>query len=504
VAAKLSASSGNWLLTATILGSSLAFIDGSVVSIALPRIQTSFHATAFEAQWVIQGYTLVVGALMLLSGALGDRYGRKRLFVGGVVLFAFGSVLCGIADSMPMLIASRVLQGIGGVLLTPSSLALIGANFEGAARGKAIGTWSGLASVTSAIGPVAGGAIVDHFGWRWVFFINIPLAIAVIAIALRYVPESRDEGERGPLDVLGSLLVTAALGAVVYGFAESGRAGWNLTSISLLAGGAAAMVAFVALERSAPNPILPLALFARRVFSGINIMTFFLYGALGGLFYFLPFVMIQVDDYSATLAGFAMLPAIALIVLLSRYSGALVYRLGSRTILVTGPLLAASGFTALAVLPDLHYWTGIFPGVLLIGLGMGFTVAPLTTTMIDSVPEHNVGVASGINNAVARVAALLAIAILGATLSAVFAGRLDTRMTQHRLSPGQRAQVVGQRQDLAGTRLRDPNEVAAIRAAYVDGFRIVALACALLALLSAVTAASTMPDPKAPASAKPS
>jgi EmrB/QacA subfamily drug resistance transporter len=484
--------SGKWIIAASVLGSSLVFIDGTIVSIALPIIQTSFRATAFDAQWVIEAYTLVLGALMLLSGALGDRYGRKRLFVMGVVVFAIGSILCGLAPSMPALIAARVLQGAGGTMLAPASLALIGASFEGAARGRAIGTWSGLTAVAGAIGPVAGGTIVDHLGWRWVFFINIPVVAAVVAIALRHMRESRDESASGPLDLLGSLFITLGLGGIVYAFVVSGLDGWNLRTAGALVGGVVMLAVFAVVERRIPNPILPFELFANRAFSGINVMTFLLYGALGGLFFFLPFVMILVDGYSATFTGFAMLPFLALIVVLSRYAGALVYRVGRRTMLVVGPSLTALGFVAFAVLPNLHYWSGVLPSVVLIGIGLGLTVAPLVATLIDSVPEHHVGLASGINNAVSRIAGLLAIAVLGAILAAVFNGRLDVRMSRAGLSSSQRSDVDAQRGAMAAARLHDPSETTIVRAAYVDGFRVAAAVCALLAAASAMAAAATL------------
>src|SRR5580698_3685133 len=466
--------SGTWIVAASVLGSSLVFIDGSVISIALPVIQDAFHATAFAAQWVVEGYTLVLGAFMLLCGGLGDRYGRKRLFVMGVITFAFGSILCGMANSMPALIGARLLQGAGGTMLAPASLALLGATFEGEARGKAVGTWSGWTALTSAIGPVAGGAIVDHFGWRWVFFINVPIALVVLVIAVRHIRESRDEDESGPLDILGSIVVSLGLGLVVYAFVFSGLSGWNEAAIVSLVLGVVLLIGFIVLEGHVKNPILPLGLFANREFSGINAMTLLLYAALSGVFFFLPFVLIQVDGYSATMAGFSMLPFVALMVALSRYSGALTYRVGRRTMLVTGPSVTALGFCALAFLPDMHYWTGVFPAVILIGLGMGLTVAPLTTTMIDSVPEHNVGVASGVNNAVSRVAGLLAIAILGALISFAFNAHLDRRIDVAALSTQQRSEVNAQRSALAGARLHDPKETAVVAGAYTDGFREVA------------------------------
>lgn len=484
--------SGRWILAATVLGSSLVFIDGTVVSIALPVIQTELRASASDAQWVVEAYTLVLGALMLLCGALGDRYGRKRIFLAGVVIFAAGSILCGIAPSMPALIGARVLQGVGGTMLAPASLAILGASFEGQQRGRAVGTWSGLTAVAGAIGPVAGGTIVDHFGWRWVFFINVPIAIAVIAIAMRHVGESRDENARGPLDLVGSFAITAGLAGIVYAFVVSGLEGWSARAVGALAGGTLALIVFLAYERRVANPILPLELFAGRAFAGINVMTFLLYGALSGAFYFLPFVMILVDGYSATVTGLAMLPFLALLVVLSRYAGPATYSLGRRTVLVAGPGVAALGFLAFALLPDLRYWPGIFPSVVLIGIGLGFTVAPLTTTMIDSVPEHNVGVASGINNAVSRVAGLLAIAVLGAILAAAFNARLDARMNAAGFSAAQRAEVDAQRDAMAAARHADPRERSVVGAAYVDGFRTIAAICALLAAASALTAGATL------------
>jgi EmrB/QacA subfamily drug resistance transporter len=311
------------LLAATILGSSLVFIDGAVVSIALPVLQRELHATALAAQWVVEAYTLALGALMLLAGALGDRYGRKRLFLAGTIVFAVGSILCGFAPSMTWLIAARIVQGIGGTMLAPASLALIAAGFHEQARGKAIGTWSGLTAVAATIGPVAGGVLIDHLGWRSVFFINVPLAAIVLALAVPFISESRDESVRGPLDLTGSLLVTFGLGAIVYAFVQGGGGSFGRSEIAIAIVGAIAMLAFIWNESRVANPLVPLALFAECRFAGINLMTFLLYGTLGGLFYYLPFVLIQVDGYSATLTGFASLPFIVAIVVLSRFAGAL-------------------------------------------------------------------------------------------------------------------------------------------------------------------------------------
>lgn len=376
-------------------------------------------------------------------------------------------------------------------MLAPASLALIGACFEGADRGKAIGTWSGLSAVAAAVGPVAGGAIIDHLGWRWVFFINLPIAVVVALVSLRHVPESRDENERGAPDVLGSLLVTAALAGIVFAFIGSGQSGWSASTIASLGVGTVALAVFVLFERKTPRPILPLALFSRRDFTGINVMTLLLYGALSGLFYFLPFVMIQIDGYRATVAGAAMLPFVALMVLLSRFSGALAYRVGPRLLLTAGPLVTAVGFALFALLRGLQFWNAIVPAIAIVGLGMGITVAPLTATLLESVPEGHVGLASGINNAASRIAGLLAIAVLGALLGTVFNARLDAHLAS--LSAQQRHDVDAQRGVMAAARLHDPAESAAVHDAYVDGFRTVAFACAALSICSAGISAVTMP-----------
>jgi EmrB/QacA subfamily drug resistance transporter len=481
-----------WVLAATILGSSLVFIDGSVVSLALPVIQREMGATALQMQWVIEAYTLVLGALMLLCGALGDRYGRKRIFIAGVAVFAVGSLLCGMAPSTHLLIAARVLQGLGGTMLAPASLAILGACFTGGARGKAIGTWSGLTTVAATSGPVLGGIVIDHLGWRWAFFVNLPIAAAVIAISLMHVPESRDDDATGSLDTLGSLLITLGLGLVVYAFVTSGSSGWNAATIATLVFGIFTLVAFLRVESVVKQPILPLALFASRAFSGLNAMTFLLYGGLGAVFYFLPFVLIQVDGFTATQAGLATLPFIVLMVCLSRYSGGLVYRLGARTLLTAGPAVAALGFAAFALLPDLHYWTSIFPAIMLFGCGMGLTVTPLTTTLLDSVPPNHVGLASGINNAVSRVAGLLAIAVLGAMLAFVFTSRVEARMSAAALPGTERAAIRAQKDALAGAHFKIARDGFVVKAAYVDAFRVVAAACALLAAASALTALLTL------------
>ncbi|MDQ6930506.1 MAG: MFS transporter [Candidatus Eremiobacteraeota bacterium] len=483
-------SAGFWVLVATILGSSLVFIDGSVVSIALPVIQTELHASSSQTQWIVEGYTLVLGALMLLSGALADRYGRKRIFLLGVVIFALGSLGCGLAPSIDALLWARVIQGIGGTMLAPASLALIGAYFEGEARGKAVGTWSAFSAIAAVIGPVLGGAVIDHFGWRWVFAINVPFASAIIVICTLKLKESRDEEDLGKLDIWGSAAITLSLAAIVYAFIAAGLNGWtNPYVIAAAIIGPLALGLFVWVEAHHPSPIMPLRLFRGRTFTGVNLLTLVLYGALGGMFYFLPFVLIRVMHYSATFAGFATIPFIIILVALSRTTGALTYRFGARLLLTVGPSVVACGFLAFSLLHGTSYWTAIFPGIMLIGLGMGLTVAPLTTTMMESVEQHRVGLASGINNAISRVAGLLTIAIFGVVLATFFNSSLSHRLDDAHVPPVARAQVDAQRPRLAGATLQDARLQQTVLQAYDDGFRTVAFCCAFLAGAGALCAA---------------
>jgi len=460
----------------------LVFIDGSVVAIALPIMQTELHASGTDAQWVVEGYTLVLSGLMLLCGALADRYGRKRLFITGAIVFAAGSVCCGWAPTINFLLAARILQGLGGTMLAPASLALLGSHFSGAERGRAVGTWSSLTAVAGTIGPVAGGVIIDHFSWRCVFFLNVPLAAAVIAAAFVHLKEVRDEEAARRLDVAGSLFITLALTGVVYAFIDAGMAGWrNAPVIGAMSGGVLSLAAFIVVELRVSNPIVPLALFAQRTFAGVNLLTFLLYAALSGLFYYLPFVLIRVGSYPATNVGIAMLPFLILLVALSRTAGAMTYRFGAKTLLTIGPLISAAGFALFAIVHGTAYWSAVFGPMALFGVGMGITVAPLTTTMMESVPSQRVGLASGINNAVSRVAALLAVAVLGVVLSAAFNRSLDARLDRLHASMRQRAAVDTQRVRLAGAQMSDPRLQRSMLEAYEDGFRTVAWGCSVLA-----------------------
>jgi EmrB/QacA subfamily drug resistance transporter len=486
-----------WTLAATILGSSMVFIDGTVVNVALPALQSSLNANVADVQWVVEAYTLFLAALLLLGGSLGDRFGRAKIFAIGVVLFALASIWCGLAPSIHQLIMARAAQGVGGALLVPGSLAIISATFNEKERGHAIGTWSGATAITTALGPLLGGWLIEHVSWRAVFFLNVPLALAVIVVVVRFVPESRDEEDAGKIDFLGAALATFALGSVVFGLIESSRLGFHsATVIASLVGGMVLGIIFVFIESRLRTPMMPLQLFRSRNFTGANLLTLFLYSALSGTLFFLPLNLIQVQKYSATAAGAASLPFILIMFGLSRWSGGLVKRYGSRLPLVVGPIIAGAGF-ALFVRPGAHsnYWTSFFPAIVVLGFGMAVSVAPLTTTVMNSVRESRAGIASGINNAVSRTAGLLAIAVLGLIMFHAFSNCLDSRLNQLSVRPEVREELSNQRMKLAAAEL--PSDVdqttrdaikQAIDECFVSGFRRVLMCGAALAFASSLVA----------------
>jgi EmrB/QacA subfamily drug resistance transporter len=500
--APCSAAQKRWVLVASILGSSLAFVDGTVVNVALPAIQRDLDATVYQAQWVVESYALLLAALLLAGGALGDRFGRRRIFLLGVLVFAVASLACAFAQTVGQLIAGRAVQGVGAALLVPGSLALISASFSEQERGRAFGTWAGFSGVTSALGPLLGGYLIDRFSWAWAFAVNVPLAAILIAITWRHVPESRRAGPAERLDVAGAVLATLGLGGCVFFFTEAPARGWDAPLVLLaLAIGIAALAAFILVERRQAAPMLPLALLRERNFAGANLLTLLLYAALGGGLFFLPLNLIQVQGLSATAAGAALLPFILVMFVLSRWAGGLVDRRGARGPLIVGPLIAAAGFALLAW-PGIgaSYWSGFLPGVAVLGLGMAITVAPLTTTVMNSVAEESSGTASGVNNALSRMAGVLAIAVFGALMAAVFEPRLRAGLAAAGVPAEFAGAVWEQRTRLAAIELPAGGGGAvegarrAVQEAFVAGYRWIMVASAALALASAAIAAVWVRD----------
>jgi EmrB/QacA subfamily drug resistance transporter len=407
---------GRWVLLATVLGSAMASIDATVVGIALPAIGRDFHAGLAALQWVVTAYTLTLAGLLLLAGALGDRYGRRKVFLIGVVWFAIASGLCGIAPNAPVLIGARALQGVGAALLTPGSLAILQASFRPEDRGKAIGAWSGLSGVGTAIGPFLGGWLIQAVSWRLIFAINLPLAVLVVVVARGHVPESRDTSLTGRrVDFVGGVLVTAGLIGLTYGLIE-GAGGWTRPApLTALIVGVVLLAAFIAYERRETAPLLNLKLFASTQFTSANTVTFIVYAALGGTLFLLPIQLQQVSGYTALEAGISLLPVTVIMLLLSARSGALAARIGPRLQMTVGPLLLAGGLALFSRIgPSGSYLTEVLPAVLVFGLGVAANVAPLTTTVLAAVPAEHAGMASAVNNDVARAAALIAVAVLPA------------------------------------------------------------------------------------------
>ena len=487
-AAKAGAANKPYALAATVLGSSLAFIDGSVVNVALPAIQRDLSSAgliSFAAtQRVVNAYLLTLGSLVLVGGSLGDHYGRRTIFILGIALFTIASVACALAPGMGVLIAVRAAQGIGAALLVPSSLAIIGAVFNDQERGKAIGTWAAYSAIAGAVGPVLGGWLVDTFSWRAIFLVNVPIALATVGLALRTVPDTRDPDATGRFDWSGVLFVACGLGGLTYGLTLAPARGWADAAVVVsIAGGALAFVAFVLVEARGRSPMMPLSLFRSRDFTGANLVTLLLYFALSGALFFLPFALIQAFHYSATAAGATLLPLSIVMGALSRSTGGLTLRYGARLMLTAGTVIAAAGFALLA-LPriDTPYWLGFFPAMVVLGLGMTVAVAPLTTTVMGAVPAAHAGIASGVNNAVARVAGLLAVAVLGIVFLSSVDASVDARQSAPVVSLTEPPAVQNKGSNVG----HRPAE------ATIAAFRRVTITAALCALLAAGLAAATI------------
>ena len=502
-----------WVLIAAILGSAMTFIDATAVNVALPVIQRELQASSDQMQWVIESYALFLSALILVGGSLGDLFGRKKCFAIGIALFALASAACALAPSVAFLIVARSAQGVGAALAMPESLALVSVAFPGAERGKAIGTWSGFASIMGAVGPLAGGFLTQTVSWRWVFAINLPLAAVVLALIVRRVPESSAEGADRTVDWSGATLATLGLGTLVYGLIRLQLPAAGPADAATAGVGVVLLAAFVIAQRRARHPMMPPGLFASRTFTIANVYTFALYLALGGSLYFFPYTLIDVQQYTPTAAGAAFLPFVLLQFGLSRWSGGLSAKIGARPPLAIGAAIAGAAFVAFA-LPGIggSYWTTYFPAVVLLGIGAAFFIAPLTTAVFDSSDPALSGLASAMNNAIARAAGLLAIALLGILFSATFARGFDGAIAATNVGPATRAQAVSERARFAAGTV--PADVAradraaaglAVRRGYLAGFRSVMLASAGVAFLAALIALVALPGrraiPLAPATA---
>lgn len=497
-----------WILIATILASSMAFIAGNALNVALPAIQRDLKVSGSELLWIVNGYALLLSALILVGGSLGDHYGRKKVFIWGMGIFLVASIFCGLAVNTLMLIIMRIIQGLGAALMVPGSLALITALFAENRRGKAIGTWVTFSTITSVIGPVLGGWLVQIGLWRGIFFINLPLGFIALFILITKVPESRVENIPPELDYLGAFLATFGLAGITYGFiqiADYTLFDWRI--LLTLGGGSLALIAFIWVEVRSPHPMIDLRLFRSRVFSGTNAMTFFLYGALAVVPLFVTLNLIQIQNYDETQAGLALLPFGILLALLGRWGGSLVDYVGARLPLVVGPFIAGVGFIAFG-LPEItdgpqDYWTTFFPAACLLGFGLAITVAPLTTTVMNAAPKEQSGTASGINNAVSRSAGVLAIAILGAIALTFFQAQLISHTKDLALSTETRAHLDSEAAKLAEA--QPPSDVPletqaqinkAIDLAFIDTYRLVCFIGAGLSWLSSLLSFLIIREPK--------
>ncbi len=489
-----------WVLFATISASSMAFIGGSALNVALPAIQRDLGATGADLLWIVNSYALLLAALILVGGSLGDHYGRKRIYGMGIIVFMVTSFICGIAPSTEILILARVAQGIGGAMMIPGSLAIVSAYFDDSNRGWAIGLWSAFTMMTSVAGPILGGWLAENDLWRFVFFINIPLGIVSLLALVRFVPESYDEEASDQLDILGAVLATLGLAGFTFGFIEGPQRGFeNPIVLGSIIGGILALVVFVWHENRSDHPMMPLSLFSSRTFSGANILTLLLYGALGGALFFLPLNLIQVQGYAESVAGFATLPMTIFMVGLSFFMGDIVDRYGPRLPLIIGPLIVTVAFVLFGLVGITDgqdaYWMTFFLPISLFGIGMGITVAPLTTSVMGSVPQHNAGIASGINNAMSRSSQVLAVAIMGGIALLVFGQSLMENPIVTELPQDAQTQLSEDSSNLAGTPVPDTLDESTqqdvsqvIREVFAHTFSIIMFIAAGMCLASAIFA----------------
>lgn len=495
----LSSVTGKWIMVSVILASAMAFIDGTVLNVALPSLQKDLNATGIDLFWILNSYLLMLAALILTGGSLGDKLGRKKIFMIGIAIFILGSVLCSFSPSVSFLIASRALQGLGGALMIPGSLSIITASFE-EERGKAIGTWSAVTTLVTIGGPVLGGALADAGLWRLIFFINVPLGIASLIILRFKVPESRDELLDHSIDYVGSIAITIGLALLTYGFLKIPNIGFNNTRVYLSLGtGIVALLLFVRIQKKSKHPMVPLHLFKNKTFTGANLLTFFLYSGLFVAMLFLTLNMVQMQGYSQLQAGLTLLPFTALIVLLSRWSGSLADKFGSRRFLIGGPLLVAVGLLLLSFVKNTLgpsvFWITYFPGIFMFGLGMSITVTPLTSTVMGALPNHYSGTASGINNAVTRISNIFSNAVVGTLAVLFFTISLTSNVNHIPLNENIKTEVIQQAVNLgnakvpAGVANKNTKEVEDLyREGFIKTYSMVMRISAILAFLGALMA----------------
>lgn len=487
---QLSARNGKWVLLATILASSVVFIDMTIVNLALPVMQLDLDASFSVMQWVVEAYVLLLTSLMLVGGSLADAYGRRRLLCLGAGVFALASAGAGFAADGPQLIAARILQGIGGAMLAPASLALVSSSFPTATRGKALGLWAAFSGISTAIAPPLGGLLIEAWSWRAVFFVNLPLLAIVIFVAYRYIPESRIENHHKRVDVAGAVTAVIALGALTFTFLRAGEHGFTDLLVALCGAIAAlAGAAFVVIERRVENPMLPLGIFASRAFAGLNLMTLILFIAVSGMMFFLPMVLMQSFGYSPTQAGAAVIPSMLAMFIISPLMGRYIDRAGARLPILIGPWISALAYVLFALNDEAGYWTGLWLPIVVMGIGFGAWVTPLTSAVMSVAGEQRSGLASGINNAVARLAQLLAIALLGLLAAHTFQEQLDLSLMAHNSGPEWLELLAPDRVKLGGMRAPASLSLAAqsdlnqlIQAAFRDAFARVAWVAAGLCI----------------------
>lgn len=454
----LSSAKGKWVMVATILASAMAFIDGTALNVVLPALQQNLNASGADLFWVLNSYLLMLASLILIGGAMGDKLGRKKVFMSGIVLFIMGSAACGVSSSVTMLIICRAVQGIGGAFMIPGSLSLISSAINAKERGKAIGTWSAFTTVVTMGGPVLGGALADAGLWRYIFFINVPIGIAAFVMLAFRVDETKDEDADKSLDFPGAITIALALALLTFGFLRIPAVGFaHFQSYGSLVGGFLFLIIFIVIEKKSQHPMMPLNLFSNMVFTGVNLLTFFLYAGLGAGMLFLSLNLVQVQGYSQLQSGLTFLPFTVLMVTVARYAGSLADKYGPKWFLIAGPALTGAGLLLLSFVKQTNgpadYWTTFFPGIFVLGLGMSLTVAPLTATVMASVSDHFSGTASGVNNAMTRISGVFANAIFGALAVLFFTSTLTKQIDKISLNPQQKEQVIKQAADLGDAKV---------------------------------------------------